>query len=133
MASQGVGRVNLIRLRVCHEGCSPRDLAALRQGHASESPGGLIHPSGAVPLQFPPDLSTPSLTVRTESGVVDWRPSGSLGPESVTKCDYFGSTGGVLGSSASFASAGGSTLDSGFGVSVFGVDGPVSVASPCHL
>ena len=112
------------------------DLAAISQGHTLESPGGLIHPSGAMPLQFPPDLSAPSLTVRTESGVVDWqRPYGSLDPpfKSVTRCNYFGTTGGVLGPSASFASAGGSTLDSGFGVSVFGVDGSVSVASPCHL
>ena len=62
VASQGVGRVNQIKLvdrstykeGVCRKGCPPRDLAAFGQGHASESPGGLIHPSGAVPLQFPP-------------------------------------------------------------------------------
>ena len=48
--------------------------------------------------------------------MVDWRLHGPFGPsfESVTKCVDFGSTGGVLGSSASFASAGGSVFDSGF-------------------
>ena len=115
VASQGVGQANLIRLG-CHDGCSPRDLAALRQGHASESPGGLIHPSGAVPLQFPSDLFVPFLTARTESGMEDWRPCGPLGQsyELVTKCVDFSSTGGVLESSASFASASGSTFDSDF-------------------
>ena len=56
-----------------------------------------------------------------------------LGPKVSYNVRLFYSTGGVLGSSASFASAGGSTLDSGFGVSVFGVDGSVSIANPCPL
>ena len=88
--SQGVRRVNQIELvdrstyeGVRQEGCPPRDLATKGQGHSSESPGGLIHPSGAMPLQYPSDLFVPSLTARTESAMVDWRAYGPLGPESV--------------------------------------------------
>ena len=65
----------------------------------------------------------------------------SLDPpfESDTMCDVFSSTSGVLGSSDSFASVGGSTFGSvlgdlflSVGYPVPAVDGSVLVASPCH-